>query len=180
MEVGINNHLKRISSELLIKPKSLAGLNIERSIKGILKNIGTHFGKDVEDARVFGSYSRKTILPHQYDAASDVDILVLFDCTNGKLRPESYRERLRKFANAYYQRGRIVKDHPSIVIELDHINFDLVPALFDDGVFYDSIEIPDKDGGWLETNPDKFNKELTHSNKQYGSIVKPIIRLIKY
>ena len=58
--------------------------------------------------------------------------------------------------------------------------FDLVPAIFDKGFFYDSIEIPDKDGGWMETEPQKFNDELSEVNTRYNSIVKPIIRLLKY
>jgi len=32
----------------------------------------------------------------------------------------------------------------------------------------------------METEPDKFNNELTQANTKYNSIVKPIIRLIKY
>jgi predicted nucleotidyltransferase len=180
MDIGINNHLKNISSLLLIQPKSLTGINITRSVESICKNIRFHFQEDVDDVMVFGSYSRNTILPREYDPNSDVDILILFNCENGKLKPESYRERLKKFALKYYERGKVIKDHPSIMVELDHINFDLVPGIFDEGVFYDSIEIPGKDNDWIETNPNKFSKNLVASNTRYNSIVKPIIRIIKY
>jgi predicted nucleotidyltransferase len=180
MEVGINNHLKKICSKLLIKPKSLTGINIARSVDSISRNIHTHFQEDVTDVMVFGSYSRDTLLPREYDPNSDVDILILFASDNGKLKPESYRERLKKFASQYYQHGKVVKDHPSIVVELDHINFDLVPAIFDEGVFYDSFEIPGKENDWIETNPKKFNKTLVEANTRCSSILKPIIRALKY
>lgn len=180
MEIGINNFLRNISSDLLIKPNSLAGINITRSVDSICKNIRIHFQGEVDDVMVFGSYSRNTILPREFDPNSDVDILILFNSQKGKLKPESYRERLKKFAMKFYERSKVIKDHPSIVIELDHINFDLVPGIFDDGVFYDSIEIPGKDTDWIETRPREFSKSLTEANTRYDSIVKPIIRLVKY
>jgi hypothetical protein len=101
-------------------------------------------------------------------------------CALNCCRPESYRNQLRRFAEETYPNSIVVKDHPSIVLELNHIKFDLVPAIFDEGFFYDSIEIPNKNGGWMETEPDKFNSQLTKANTKYGSVVKPIIRLIKY
>lgn len=129
----------------------------------------------------FGSYTRDTILPRQFDTNSDIDILIQFNTNDfDKLKPESYRNQLKKFAEINYPTSVIIKDHPSIVVELQHINFDLVPSIFDEGIIYDSIEIPDKDGGWMETDPDEFNKNLTRANTNYNSIIKPIIRLLKY
>jgi predicted nucleotidyltransferase len=180
MEIGINNHLRRISSELLIKNTSLEGINIERSVESIKRNLKLHFGNEITDVIVFGSYSRGTILPRKYDPNSDIDILILFNCRAEKLKPQSYREKLKRFAEKHYSSARVVKDHPSIVVELNHINFDLVPAIFDDGVFYDSIEIPGKDSDWIETEPNKFNKELSDSNSKFNSVVKPLIRILKY
>lgn len=179
METGVNNFLKRISSELLIKSNSITGINISRSLKILDKNLKEHFANELHFLNVFGSYARGTILPRQFDKNSDIDILIGFRTNDSKLKPESYRERLLKFALKYYPSAKIMKDHPSIVIELNHINFDLVPGIFDNGVFYDSIEIPDKDGGWMETEPAQFNKKLTDANTSYKSIVKPIVRFLK-
>ncbi len=181
MEVGLNNHLKRISSELFIKERSLERLNINRSLKIIQDKLGDYFDDSVDEIIVFGSYTRGTILPRRFDENSDIDILVQFNTDDyEKLKPESYRNRLKKFALDNYPRATVVKDHPSIVIELNHIKFDLVPSIFDEGFIYDSIEIPDKNGGWLETEPDEFNQKLTSANMRYNSIVKPIVRLLKY
>lgn len=181
MESGLNNHFKRLASELFIKYKSDERKRIDRSLDQIIGRLDDYFDNEMDEAIVFGSYSRDTILPRVCDNHSDIDILVQFNTGDfQKLKPESYRNKLRQFALKHYPRSPVVKDHPSIVLELDHIKFDLVPSIFDKGFFYDSIEIPSKDGGWMETEPDKFNEELINANTRYGSIVKPIIRLLKY
>jgi predicted nucleotidyltransferase len=181
MESGISYYLKKMASELFIKYDSEERGKIDRSIDNIFNKLEEYFDDQIDETIVFGSYSRDTILPRRYDANSDIDILVQFNTENyGKLRPESYRNQLKKFAQINYASSIVLKDHPSVVLELNHIKFDLVPAYFDNGFFYDSIEIPDKNGGWMETEPDEFSRKVTKSNTKYNSIVKPIIRLLKY
>jgi len=181
METGLNNHLKRISSELFIKYESVERVKIDRSIANINNRLAEYFDDQIDQSIVFGSYTRDTILPRQFNTNSDIDILIQFNTKEyDRLKPESYRNQLKKFAESNYAYSGIIKDHPSIVIELQHIKFDLVPSIFDIGIIYDSIEIPDKDGGWMETEPEQFNKDLTRANTNYNSIVKPIIRLLKY
>ncbi|MFN8436004.1 MAG: nucleotidyltransferase domain-containing protein [Cytophagales bacterium] len=180
MELGINNHLRKIASELFIKFGSSERKMIDNSVQSIVSNLESYFEDEIEDVIVFGSYTRDTILPRDYDSNSDIDILVQFSSEYDRLKPESYRNQLKKFAEKFYKTGSVIKDHPSIVIELNHINFDLVPAIFDEGIFYDSIEIPGKESDWIETDPAKFNEELTNANTKYASIVKPIVRLLKY
>ena len=181
MEVGLNNHLKRIASELFIKYNSPERKKIDTSIDNILKKLDDYFEDEIDECYVFGSYIRDTILPRQCDPNSDIDILVEFNIEEyDKLKPESYRSQLKKFAEENYPFSLVLKDHPSIVLELNHIKFDLVPSIFDEGFIYDSIEIPNKNGGWMETEPDSFNEKLTKANIRYNSIVKPIIRLLKY
>lgn len=127
------------------------------------------------------AHIRYTILPRRYDANSDIDLLIQFNTDDyDKLKPESYLNQQKKFAEDNYPYSIVAKDHPSIVLELNHIKFDLVPSIFDKGLIYDSIEIPRKNGGWMETEPDAYNKKLTEANTNYNSIVKPIIRLLKY
>ncbi len=181
MESGINNYLKKIASELFIKYDSDERRKIDRSVDHIFNKLEEYFDDQIDEVFVFGSYSRDTILPGRYDTNSDIDILIQFNTKDyDKLKPESYRNQLKKFAEVNYASSTVIKDHPSIVLELNHIKFDLVPAYFDDGFFYDSIEIPDKNNGWMETEPGKFSKKVTDSNKRYDSKVKPIIRLLKY
>jgi predicted nucleotidyltransferase len=179
--IGLNNCLKRISSDLFIKRDSVERNKIERSIDRIFDNLEEYFDDEVSEISLFGSYTRDTILPRRFDEQSDIDILIEFNTEDyEKLHPESYRNQLKTFASRVYPTSIVLKDHPSVVLALNHIKFDLVPSIFDKGFFYDSIEIPDKDGGWMETNPGKFNKQLISANKEYNSIAKPIIRLLKY
>lgn len=180
MEIGINRYLQKLSSDLFIKRNSDERSKIDTSVTSIVNKIDSYFGDEVDEIIVFGSYTRDTILPRNCDPNSDIDIMIQFSDKYEKLKPESYRNKLKKFAETHYKNSAIIKDHPSIVIELNHIKFDLVPAIFDDGFFYDSIEIPSKDGGWMETEPNEFNTDLTNANTKYNSIVKPIIRLLKY
>jgi len=181
MNVGLNNYLKKISSELFIKYGSEERRKIEKSIANIDNKLAEYYNDQIDQSIVFGSYTRDTILPRQFDTNSDIDILIQFNTNDyDKLKPESYRNQLKRFAEVYYPNSIVIKDHPSIIIELQHIKFDLVPSIFDEGFIYNSIEIPDKDGGWLETEPEEFNKNLTRANTSYNSIVKPIIRLLKY
>lgn len=181
MDIGINNHLKRISSNLFIKHGSAERSKINTSIATVINKLEDYFDDELKEAILFGSYERDTILPRAFDGNSDIDILVLFNTEDfDKLKPESYRSQLKKFAENNYRNSLVLKDHPSVVLELNHIKFDLVPAIFDEGWIYDSIEIPCKNGGWIETEPKKFNEKLTKVNTRYNSIVKPIIRLLKY
>lgn len=181
MALSINGYLKDFSAELFIKYKSAEREKIDRSISNIFTKIEEHFGDEVSEISIFGSYSRDTILPRKYDDQSDIDILIEFNTEDyDKLKPESYRSKLLKFANNTYPKSLVGKDHPAIVVELNFIKYDLVPCIFDEGIIWDSIEIPDKDGGWMETEPDKFSEKLTEVNKRYNSIVKPVIRLLKY
>ncbi|OJW34618.1 MAG: hypothetical protein BGO54_07765 [Sphingobacteriales bacterium 46-32] len=181
MDIGLNNHLKRISSDLFIKYSSVEREKIDKSVNNIIDKLDEYFDDEIDEPILFGSYTRDTILPRRFDPNSDIDILIQFNTEDyDKLKPESYRSQLKRFAEENYPYSIVVKDHPSIVLELNHIKFDLVPAIFDKGIFYDSIEIPNKNGGWMETEPDKFNDDLKKVNTRYNSIVKPIIRLIKY
>ena len=72
------------------------------------------------------------------------------------------------------------KDLPSIVVELQSIKFDLVPAVINSTWMSSTIYIPNSGNEWQETDPNGFNSDLTTANQQYGNIVKPIIRLMKY
>lgn len=181
MEIGLNNHLKKISSELFVKYAGEERRKIDVSVNNIIDRLEDYFEDEIDESLLFGSYTRDTILPRRFDPNSDIDILIQFNTEDyDKLKPESYRNKLKKFSEENYPHSIVIKDHPSIVLELNHIKFDLVPAIFDEGFFYDSIEIPDKNGGWMETEPEKFNEVLTNVNTKYNSIVKPIIRLLKY
>ncbi|MCF2490762.1 SMODS domain-containing nucleotidyltransferase [Dyadobacter sp. CY347] len=174
----INSRLQIIASDLFIKYNSDERDYIEDKISNLKANLKDWFGSSISEILVFGSYKRDTILPRKFDEHSDVDILVVFSGAEQERTPETYRTRLKKFAEGKYPTSKVLKDHPSIVLEMNKIKFDLVPSR-KSGYYSTTYEIPDKSGYWMSTDPIGFNASVTEANTRYLSIVKPIIRLFK-
>jgi predicted nucleotidyltransferase len=125
--------------------------SITRSIAFMERKLKDHFGTDIIDQKLFGSYTRGTILPRYMDAESDIDYMVVF--RDGSLRPQSYLDRLRRFVEVTYTRSEIRQSSPTIQLELNHIRFELVPAIQH---FWGSLQIPNKSSqnqGWMDTDP---------------------------
>ena len=181
----LNNKLKELSNNAYIGKENKESDKIETSIDNILKSLRSYFDKEfkknfVNNINIFGSYKRGTILPRYYDDNSDIDIMIVFNTKDFKqFKPEIYRNYIKKFAENTYPRSFVYKDAPSIVIELNHINFDLVPAKKIEYFFGNDICIPDTDNKWQKTDPIGFDRVLTEINKKNDNIVKPVIRLLK-
>lgn len=95
---------------------------------------------------------------------------------DGGLTPQAYLDRLKRFALFYYNSSEIRQSTPTIVLELNHIRFELVPATHNVFLGY---QIPNGSGGWQSTDPNDFNKKLTDKNKENAYLIKPTIRLAK-
>ena len=178
--VSINNLLKRLSEQLFISYDSPEREKIKTSVETIRKRLKSHFGKEILSIELFGSYTRDTILPRKFDENSDIDIMIIFNTENGEYLPETYRNKLKRFAEYYYSTSEIYKDFPTVVLELNHIKFDLVPTIKKDYIFFSSLYIPNSQNEWIETNPKDLNNKLTEVNKNNNFIVKPLIRLFKF
>jgi predicted nucleotidyltransferase len=178
-DVSLNNYLKTLSYQYYLKNNHLQTLNINRSVDSIIKKIDQYFEEELIEAFVFGSYDRDTILPRIIDPNSDVDIMVVFNHSDFRRTPETYRNWLKQFAEESIKKAEIYKDSPTIVIRRNHIDFDLVPAIFKRGLFSSSYQIPDRNGGWMNTDPHDVKTKLVEVNKKYGNVVKPLIRLFK-
>lgn len=85
-------------------------------------------------------------------------------------------DRLKRFAEAKYSTSEIYQSSPTIVLELNNIKFELVPAYKSFGTYY----IPDSNGGWMATYPNDFNDKLTEANNNCSYKIKPLVRLIKH
>lgn len=123
----------------------------------------------------FGSSTRGTILPRSMDEHSDIDYIVVFSENNAT--PQTYLNRLKAFVDKRYGSSEIYQSSPTIVLELNHIKFDLVPATI---TWLGELQIPNGSGGWMTTNPNDFNATLDAKNKEHKSLIKPTIRLMKY
>lgn len=147
--------------------------SIVTSIATLQNRLNAYFDGTLRQHFAFGSYTRNTILPRFLDAESDVDYMVVFK--EGGYAPQTYLDRLKRFAEYRYNRSEIYQSSPTLVLNLNHIRFELVPAL-DHASGYN---IPDGSGDWMLTTPNTFNSTLTEKNKATNSRLKPAIRLAK-
>jgi len=176
---SINYRLQQMAADLFIKYGSTEREYITQKIDNLKYNLKVYFTNSINEILIFGSFKRDTILPRKFDESSDIDILIIFNQADRELTPETYRNQLRKFCELKYSTSTVVKSHPSIVLEMGKIKFDLVPCRINQTFWSTSHQIPDKNGSWMNTDPKGFNETLTAANNRYNSLVKPIIRLLK-
>lgn len=172
----VNAYLNRLAMQAIIRDSEKQG--IQRSVGALRLRLRRHFQSEIKEQVIFGSYSRNTILPRHMDVRSDIDFMVVFG--DSALRPQTYLDRLRSFASTCYARSEIAQSNPTIVLELNHIRFELVPAtrqLF----FGLKIPAPASDyQDWIDTDPTGFNDKLTRSNSENHSFIKRLVRIVKY
>lgn len=175
MSVHPVGYLRLIARQSLL-PESERD-RIGRSVLHMRRLINRSFGKDILEHKLFGSYVRRTILPRDMDAQSDVDNMVVF--RDDSFRPQTYLDRLRRFVENNYSRSQIQQSHPTIQLELNHIRFELVPATHSSVYGY---QIPARVGedSWMYTEPERFRQELTRANDANEHLIKPLIRIVKY
>jgi len=171
--VSVISYLDGRASGAVLSSDEQSSINI--SISTIRSRLNSHFGATLSDHFRFGSSTRGTILPRRMDEHSDIDYMVLF--AESGFTPQTYLDRLKRFAEKYYANSDITQSSPSLVLQLNHIKFDLVPAL---KLSYGSYNIPDGPSNWQSTNPNDFNESLDNKNKQELFKIKPAIRLVKY
>lgn len=171
----VNGYLRRVGHFAIVRDKEKQ--SIKRSVGKMKLLLRRYFKDEISEHCIFGSYSRGTILPRSMDPRRDVDYMVVFD--DRDYQPQTYLNQLRRFVEGNY-RSEICQSHPTIQLELNHIRFELVPAI---SAWWYGYSIPAKAAdfeNWVSTNPTKFNDELTELNKKHNSLIKPLIRIAKY
>lgn len=171
--MSVNSYLSNSASNLVLSSSEKD--SITTSINTLETRLTSYFGNNIEEKFKFGSYTRGTILPRKVDDDSDIDYMVVFDNSNN-YKPQTFLDRLKRFAEAKYSTSEIYQSSPTIVLELNNIKFELVPAYKSWNTYY----IPDGNGGWMETNPNDFNSKLTEANNNNSYKIKPLVRLIKH
>lgn len=150
-------------------------LSIDTSIFTLQSRLNSYFqAATITKHFRFGSSTRGTILPRSMDQRSDIDYMIVF--SDSQYSSQTYIDWLKRFAEAKYGTSEISQSHPTIVLELNHIKFDLVPAIES---WYSGLQIPGG-SGWIATNPNDVNQTLEDKNKNNSSLIKPTIRLFKY
>jgi len=172
----VNSYLTGLANSAIIRDREQE--SIRRSVATLQYRLGQHFGSEISEQVIFGSYSRGTILPRSMDANSDVDYMVVF--ADGSNQPQTYLNRLRRFVEQYYSRSEISQSNPTIVLSLNHIRFELVPAINN---WLSGLQIPAKASDyidWISTDPTGFNQELVNANQSHSNLIKPLVRVVKY
>lgn len=172
----INSYLTQLANEAILKDSEK--LSIERSLNAIQARLNTYFLRDIKKQFVFGSFGRGTILPRTMDLLSDVDYMIVFSDT--QYQPQTYLNKIRSFAEYHYSRSEITQSNPTIVLTMNHIRFELVPAIES---YLGGLQIPGKVNNyqnWMQTDPTGFNQVLSSTNQTNQSLIKPLIRLVKY
>ena len=152
--------------------------SIQRSLGAITLKLLKEFKGEIQRPRPFGSYSRGTMLPRKIDRNSDVDLLVTFKEYDAK--PQTYLNRLRRFADKHYPNSVVKQSNPTILLSLNHINIELVPAV---SMFPYGLQIPAPANDyedWQSTTPHDAKKRLESIKKDRGMIIVHTIKLLKY
>jgi predicted nucleotidyltransferase len=181
--MNFNNKLVTFSQqELVLSRTDVEREKIKNSLAHLIKVIKDSFGNKIFGVVVFGSYTRNTILPRYYDPKSDIDLLIFFDTTDRELTVGTYRKNLLDVMQNAYPNSYSQKDFPAVKLELNHIMFDLVPAIVTHHFFYgERTWIPSANDKWEQTIPNDINDSLTSQNQKYGNnTVRNVIRLCKY
>lgn len=174
--MSVNRYLGIVAGNAILRDKEKE--SIQRSINGIRTRLNLHFGGQITNQFVFGSHSRGTILPRKFDKNSDVDYMVVFN--HEGLKPQAYLDRLRKFVLQRYPTSVFGQLNPTINLSLNHIRFELVPAIYS---HWSGLRIPAKASqfnDWIDTDPTGFNEQLIAANRSHSNFIKPLVRLAKY
>ncbi|GAB3910612.1 SMODS domain-containing nucleotidyltransferase [Mucilaginibacter boryungensis] len=181
--MSINNRLTQFAQkQLVLAHNKQERAAIIRSLDNLERSLDDEFGDEIEEFLRFGSFTRNTILPRSYDPNSDVDLMVVFNSADGLYAPSTYRKWIRDFLTVAYPKSISKKDFPAVILELNHIKFDIVPAYTTSNLLFGTrFYIPGRDETWRLTSPNEINSKLATKNKTYGdNIIRNVVRLCKH
>lgn len=163
--MSVLSHLEAVASNAVLDGTEKTSINT--SISTLQTRLNNYFNNNELSTHFkFGSSTRETILPRKMDENSDIDYMIVFKDTTKK--PQTYLDNLKKFVEAKYSTSEVYQSNPTIVLELNHIKFELVPAINKGTTLYPSYYIPDKAASkndWIYTDPNDFNDKLVEKTK---------------
>ena len=169
----ITNYLNDLSNKLRLSSDDK--IKIDNSIVQLKKKLWGYFQERLLEITIIGSYDRDTIIKSDH---SDVDILVIFK--QKEFQPQTYLSQIKKFCESNYPRSEVYPDHPTIVIELEHIKFEIIPSYkFSD----QSVKIPaptTKELKWITSSPVEFKSQLIAKDSRNKTLIIPVVRIFKY
>jgi predicted nucleotidyltransferase len=175
------NYLSNLSSQLYLPERESE--KIRTSLKTIKdKLVVDFFDYGLKEVKPFGSFDRQTLLSRTVDSESDVDILIVFD--EKRWEAQTYLNKLKQFATDNYTRADNYQDHPTIVLELNPVKFELTPCIHVEKAFLVSEKylIPKKQGSdieWITTEPDQLKDKIGEFTTTKKTLL-DVIHLMKY
>ena len=176
----INSHLVAVAKSLVLSENEKS--KIVTSIKNLQGKLTSWFVDEIIEHFRFGSSVRDTILPRKVDEDSDIDYMVVFE-NEEDYKPITLLNHLRDFVEGKYACSEIYQSFPTIVLELNHIKFELVPAVTSFSFFGNWYNIPAPASNfldWMKTNPTELNQRINKADSLYHYQIKKLIRLLKY
>ena len=176
--MSVLTYLEKVASTLVLT--GAENQSICRSLSTLETRLALFDEKsEIKTSYIFGSYDRNTILPRQYDYHSDVDYMIVFKDAF-KVNPESRLRWLQKFANTKYSTSEVHRDYPTIALELNHIRFELVPAVEMGSSINLQIPAPKSQYlSWIYTNPSQLALQSLDANRRISYKFKPLVRILK-
>jgi len=177
----VNEYLTSLSESL--KPDEIELASIEKSNNYLNKIINEELKGQVNSIKLFGSFERETFISVKYSPRSDIDLMIIYKESTA-LKPQTLLNKLKEIILKYYPNSIVYQDHPTISLELQNIKFELVPTKTEWFLFSgDTLIIPVKNGDnhtWKKTYPSYALKYLAQRDKAEKSLLRPLIRLLKY
>ena len=178
--MSVNSYLNNLQNELYVNGTERE--KIRKSIDTIALRLDLYFGKGrinehrIVKKEIFGSYSRDTMLSRKYDEKSDIDYMIVFEDAE-LYKPQTCLNWLKEFAEHWYSTSIVKQSLPTIVIQLENIKFELVPAYETNwGGKYISLD----NSNWQYTDPKQLNDKMLSVNSNSSFEFKRMIRTIKY
>ncbi len=173
--MSVNSYLNDTASKLVLNYNEK--LSIATSKTAFINRMNSYFkyheSVDLLDVIEFGSSQRETNLPKSVDSNTDVDIMLVLSDDNAT--PQTYLDRVRRALEYEYNSSDIKQSSPTIRLLMNHITFEITPAI----KFFTGYRIKSGDE-WLITYAYQDFDNLSKCNQLNNSMVKPLIRLLKY
>lgn len=127
-----------------------------------------------------GSYKKRTLIK----PANDIDVfVVLSGYDQYDIKSNTILDKLKKDLQKSYPNTKISQDKPCIVIEFNHITFELTPAIEIESWFgHNSFYIPEqsKKNEWQQIeNPRVLEDKLVQANQRLRQNLNPLIKMMK-
>lgn len=177
--MSLNGYLNTLQNDLYVNGTEKD--KIMRSIDAIKARLSSYFGinkkceHNIIKKEIFGSYSRDTMISRKFNEKSDIDYMIVFEDVD-EYNPQTCLNWLKGFAEYWYPNSIVRQSLPTIVIELENIKFELVPAYEKYGMKYVAWD----SSNWHYTDTDSLKDEMLDLNKKTNFEFKRIVRAIKY